>query len=115
MDNFTSDILKPKKLEIKEFKNNVEVVKFVLDIMDEDKKNLQEVIKTIMEVIYRDEARTTCFLNFLCDELDVDYEKIQKKTNAFLDSRWGEIKKNVKELRDIEDRINDIFKDKNKE
>ncbi|MCX5693521.1 MAG: hypothetical protein NT014_00045 [Candidatus Omnitrophica bacterium] len=115
MEDFTRpDILKSKAIQIPNFRNNTEAVQFVLDFINKQNIQLQEIIKTIMETSYRDLAYRTYFFNILCQEQGVDYEKTHKEIEEFLDKNWDKIKGDAQDRIDIEKRINEIFKDKNK-
>lgn len=110
MADFTRpDMLKPKAIKIPTFQNSAEAVAFVLKIMDEDKDNLEKIVKCIVEGSYKDLAYRAYFLNILCQKLSLDYKEIHNETEEYMDKNWDKIKGDAQDRIDIEKRINDIF------
>ncbi len=115
MGEFSPDILKGKNVKL-EFKNTEDAVRFILDLMDHDKKSLQEVFKKFFELNIQSYMYVIDFLILLCAKLEdtyglkIDFNALFEAARSNVDQDWSDRKEKNVELRELFRQLDDVFK-----
>lgn len=115
MKEFSPDILKGKAAKM-EFKSMEEAVSFMVDLMNHDKRILQDVFKKFFEQNIQSQAYIIEFLILLCDKLEdtygvkIDFKTLFDAVRANVNQDWPDRKERIVELREFSRQMDDIFK-----
>ncbi len=112
------NILVAKQIPLK-FKSLEELAKVLLDIMTEDKKQLQEIINIFAAEQRRSLVFRLLSIHLLCEKLssayniNIDASALINETYDLINERWDEINKFFKDQVDAMKLIDSVFKKKN--
>lgn len=114
MEEFSPDIFKkgPKM----EFRNAEEAVIFMVDLMNQEKINLQAVFKKFEEQNVQSYVYIMEFLKLLCDQLEstyglkIDFKALIETARVNVDQDWPDRKEKIAELLELFKQVDDISK-----
>lgn len=90
------------------------LAKGITDFISNNNEEVNIAIQHLTEYILHEQARSIALIKILSERLGFDEIEIHKKVDEIINSKGEEIKQKIKDLFDISNQINDIFKEKDK-
>lgn len=81
-------------------------------------EGIYKFLKVLINEHYKESVFVYVSFRLICDKLEdiygvnIDFEDIKKTAHELIEKNWDEYLKKAKEISDIEQQIDDIFKDK---